>query len=576
MFTWQFLVSMIAGYAVVRTSCRLSATVRVLGVRRTLSGGVLMWRLRTMRPFASSNSRAMLRWPISPTVPIFFECQAILMLLVLTWCIGGTAAAQALLGSSIVISLAIWGSVHALESILPPCLLYLGVSEPGQYDSFRSLVRSRAWLTVSALDQDNPNVNSGEVSSGLFSELIFNDVLNGRVRGDGLLFRRLESIRTGDETWSWAVQQLINFVPLVIADLRSHSQIVCNELVWVLQADAAEKLLIITRDDGSTSIDLDMRSSGISTSQFSRQVTEKELNAAVAQTVDKMNCCSSLDRSVEKVTPHLAGVVASEILKATDQKVAWLNRLGDSNNSLSELDREIWHWAFGVVPGTSAPSPTRSLSAAVAVIRRRIELVSLSLHVGTDGTCWADVGVQPIPTSFRVSVSSQYILVDGVAKALLMALLNAELGIASGQCERPQPPLHRPPSSTDRLDSSIASHALLKRIIALDGKLDLISELALTSWAGIDSSGIRYNDEQTILDELEEAIAFAKRKGPYSIKILLDLNGRGVAEIARDSSFGWLIALSHAHGRPVWQRPSFALLTCVLKAECEHFDGLKR
>jgi hypothetical protein len=146
------------------------------------------------------------------------------------------------------------GGAHALESIVPPCLLYLGVSEPGQFKTFMDLT-SREWLAVSALDQGNPEVRGDNEH---WSSPLLTFLLPDRVRGIPLsvLFqrRRLESVRTNDDVWESQIRHLIAYVPLIVADLRSHSTIISNEFSWVLQAGMSRKLLVLTRDDGATSL----------------------------------------------------------------------------------------------------------------------------------------------------------------------------------------------------------------------------------------------------------------------------------------------------------------------------------
>ncbi len=209
------------------------------------------------------------------------------------------------------------------------------------------------------------------------------------------------------------------------------------------------------------------------------------------------------------------------------------------------------------------------------MIRRRINDFSLSIHIGTDNSCWTDIGLQPIATSFRVSVSSTDKMVDSSAKALLMALLNAELGIALGRSMHRESAL-RPPVARPGRARSPEGLQLLTKACSLDGHRDLAIERSLAEWFCINPETLSRNDERTALDELQDAIDAVQKRGPYSLKILIGVEGESVAELAWQFGSQWLVALSHRHGHPVWQRPAVALLIAALKAECSEFDGTKR
>jgi hypothetical protein len=278
----QLAIAALAGYSLVRAAQRWYATLRVLGARRSLSGAALMWQIRTKRPFRSGGAEVRL-WPIHPTVPVLFELQVFFLALLLVYSVKDWYTVAAILRDPVMIYAVIWALARASESVLPPCLLYLGVSEPGQFKQLRYYVNSRSWLAVSAIDQENPEVNSGDRPMAALRSIpglrLFGIIPFQR--------RRLESIRTSDDLWESSVRLLIDFVPLIVADLRSYSAIVNNELLWVLQARATERLVVVTRDDGGTSLDALLRRCGLESKSIARSAPNvDELNGVVAALLD--------------------------------------------------------------------------------------------------------------------------------------------------------------------------------------------------------------------------------------------------------------------------------------------------
>lgn len=396
----RILIAFIAGYAFVRASARWRATVGILGLRKAMAGLGLMWRLRTARPFAITE-HGQYRWPIPPTVPILFELQVFICVVLVVFVAGGyRVAALAALVDVAMIPAAVWAIVHALESVMPPCLLYLGVSEPGQYKDFRYLASSRAWLAVSALDQGNPDVRGGdEVVERIALSLFLPDRIKGVPLGVVVQRRRLESVRTSDDLWEGAIRHLIAYVPLIVADLRSHSTIISNEFCWALRAGASDRLLALTRDDGSTILTPLLKASGLAVSDVAEAATSESLNHAVFARLDSDVRPISRERPTSEEASAASERLAAHIAKETSRKERWSRALADLGEPSRTLDRELWAWATGLAESDEAPPATESISAAMDVIRRRIDKFSISLHIGGDDTAWVNLGLQPIPHS---------------------------------------------------------------------------------------------------------------------------------------------------------------------------------
>jgi len=572
----QILVSVLAGYQFVRTFQRWRETVRVVGLGRAVSGGALMARLRTVRPLSSGGEDVIFRWIIAATVPLLFELQVLVVAGIVVCLTAGRNAVLAAIANPLMIPVSIWALSHALESVVPPCLLYLGVSEPGQFSSFRYLASSRPWLAVSALDQGNVDVTGGErASDSVFTSFL----LPGRFRGVPLSVfvqrRRLESVRTDADVWEGSVRRLIGYVPLIVADLRSHSTITYRELTWVLQAGAVEKLLLLTRDDGHTSVDPLLKSLGVEPSRLAfGTVTNDDLNGRVFQLLDSgrkdRRDEQSRESSIEAGT-KLAALINDEVRR----KEGWLGELKSLRSPSRVLDEEIWAWAMSAPRTADAPPLTRSISAAVELINLRLGRSSYSLHIGTDKTVWVDLGVQTIPGSFRVSVSGMDKPVHNAAVALLMALFNAELGRAWGRSSQPEQPLR--PAPRIMIGNRLADAApLLKLAEESDGTRNPELERGLFAAFDLDSDSLARNDPRTLLDELQSAMDAVQKLAAYSMEVKVSVGLEAATEVARPRQGTWLIALSHPHGRPIWRRPAIAVLIAALKAESGAFDGMKR
>jgi len=228
LFRW--LLAAYAGYTVTRALFRWVATVRVLGIRRTLSGARRMSSVRYKQIWMSDQGAA--SWlPIRPSVPVLFELQVFAYVVLVSWLAtwrGSTALA--FFDSAILLPAGVLALAHASESILPPCILYLGVSEPGQLKPFQFLAGSRNVLTVSALDQENLDVAAGEAAAtGALSGLLVPDWI-GRIPLAALVpRRRLESIRVRDDAWEGVVRQMIEFAIGRAEGERVHRRVVAED-----------------------------------------------------------------------------------------------------------------------------------------------------------------------------------------------------------------------------------------------------------------------------------------------------------------------------------------------------------
>jgi hypothetical protein len=590
----RILVAALAGYRFVAAAQRWQATLRVLGLRSTVDGIALMSRIRTRRLFNLGGANQISVWLIHPNVPLLFELQAVAFALLLVLTSFGWHALVALLRDPVMVLAAIWGFARASESILPPCLLYLGVSEPGQFENIRYFASSRTWLVVSAIEQENPSVNLGESAAGPIGSFasLASDILR-RIPVLSLLVilpiqrRRLESIRTSDDLWEASVRSLIEFVPMIIADLRSPSMIVCNELVWVLEARALGRLVVVTRPDGTTSLTRLLDRLGIDPSSMARLATNEQLNAAVAEILDRRAGDRLPSRGLAQTVPEYVDRLGAAIRDESVKGRKLLLALTDSTGTSRALDDSIHLWAEGSPPTRPAPAYTASLSTAVALLRRRLDKCSYSLHIGADGTAWVDLAVQSIAESFRVSISFMQKPLDSLEKALIMALLNAELGKAWARV-RNRSPFHPVLWSEDfgagrACKMLVQSFPFLQDALTQDGWHDPVGQQTLAGFFGIPPETLLRSDEHTMTDELQRVIEavqgkgrYVPRGGPYSLGIDVTIEGQGRAEVARKESNRWLIARSAARGARVWVRPGVALMIAALKAEHGAFDVTRR
>ncbi len=590
----RILVAALAGYRFVAAARRWQATSQVLGLRSTAEGIALMSRIRSRRPLRWGGAYEVSLWPIHPNVPVLFELQEVAFAFLLVFWSRGWRAVVDLLRDPIMVPAAIWGLARASESILPPCLLYLGVSEPGQFENVRYFASSRAWLAVSAIDQENPSVNLGESAAGPIGlgASLASDVLR-RIPLLNLFVvlpiqrRRLESIRTSDDLWEPSVRSLIEFVPVIVADLRSPSMIVCNELIWVLEAQTPGRLVVVTRPDGTTVLTRLLDRLGIDPSSMAHPVTSDQLNATVAEILDRRLGDRLPSRGLAQTVPEYVDRLGAAIRDESVQGRNLLHALADSTGPSRALDASIHSWAEGSPASGPAPAYTASLSIAVGLLRRRLDKCSYSLHIGGDGTAWVDLAVQSIAMSFRVSISLMQRPLDSPQKALIMALLNAEVGEAWARVAN-RSFVYPPPASVDdgarqACEMLVQSFPFLHEAQTQNGWDDPVGQQTLATFFRIPPETLLRNDEHTTTEELQRVIdavqgkgQYVPRGGPYSLKVNVTIDGQGSAEVARKQSNRWLIARSAPQDAHVWVRPGVALMIAALKAEHDAFDVTKR
>jgi hypothetical protein len=592
----DIVVAFFSGYVTVRALVRWRTTLRILGVRKAFVGAKRMWHLRWLGGLGRLVSSGVIPlWPVHPSVPLGFELSVVAIALLVVW-MGddGAAHVRVLLGDAALIAcIAAWVVSRSSESVLPPAMLYLGVSEPGQYEMVSYFAGSRAWLVVSAIDHSDPSVNQFDAPSGTLSSMIFG-MIRAALPGRPIPFarRRLESIRTSDDSWEGVVQDLLGFVPLVVIDLRSHSAIVERELAWAIQADAP--LVALTLPDGRSSVDSCLAKLPIPLSAVCADVCDEDrLRALVVARLDRIGESPSAVAPRQGVNSQLVGLLLDEPSVKRDL----VARIAASTGPDPEIDRAIHRWAGGADDASTVPALTASIPAALALIRERVAMFSWTLSVGSNGersTAWAELALQPIPRSYRLSVSSAERPLDMAAKALLMALLNAELGHAVGFGDwRPRsmtsgfspPPAALRDAVLQRVPALFEAFPFLHAALESDGWRDAVVEADLAQRFDLPPEFGVCDDETTVFSEVQLALdslcgrrSFKPVGGPYSISVQIATDGRGRCEVARrvESGRGWLVALSYAPGQSVYTRPALALLISALKAEHGVFDGYMR
>jgi hypothetical protein len=595
------IIAFASGYVMMRAIYRWSATLRILGVRKTLAGAKRMWRLRWRGAIGHlSSTDEIPLWPIHPSVPLGFELSLVAFTLLAVWMgDGGTAHVRALLTDGALVGcIGAWVAARSSESILPPTMLYLGVSEPGQYEMVSYFAGSRAWLVVSAIDHGDPSVNQFEIPSRTLSSLILGTLKNWMPgRPIPLARRRLESIRTSDGRWEDIVQALLGFVPIVVIDLRSHSAIVERELAWALQVGAP--LVAVTLPDGRSSVDVCLAKLQIPLSAVCADACSgDDLPILIAARIDRIGEAPPRELSDFPARQAANQQLANLLLAESSVKRDLVERLAGSTGPDADLDRAISQWAGYCDDSSRVPGLTASIPAALTFIRQRVPTLSWTLSVASDGkrsTAWAELALQPIPRSYRLSASSLDRPIDTAAKALLMALLNAELGVASGFGDwRPRSMAARtfspmPAAQRDAIAQQIPgllkANPFLSAALTTDGWCDVAVEEYLARrfhmppGFGVGGDEARsFGELQLALESLCGERSFRPVGGPYSMVVEIGTDGRGRCEVAQRATDGggWLVALSYAPGQSVYTKPALALLIAALKAEHGVFDGYRR
>ena len=124
-----------------------------------------------------------------------------------------------------------------IGSLLPPALLYLGVSSYPQFQTLKKIQRSLPNLVVTLLNQSEGSIRKQYPEHYNYMGL---DPTGPRA----------ESLRTRNGMWERTVSELIDMVPMVILDTREYSEPACKEGRWLLQRSRLPKATFVIENDG--------------------------------------------------------------------------------------------------------------------------------------------------------------------------------------------------------------------------------------------------------------------------------------------------------------------------------------
>jgi hypothetical protein len=212
---------------------------RLYGVRRALRGVLLMTLLRLRLPRKDLFGQApVISW--MPMLALATLLHVVIPLAVFSWIIPA-----ALLFLFLAMNLAM---------IAPPTWLFLGTSE---FDSFAAFhVMRRVWRQhgLTLLDRvgsEGAQFYAAQRRAGRWGTLFFNPAAP-----------RVWSLRTRPQMWESSVMLLMDFVLVVIADVRGESEIVREELGWLTRPGRLEKAWYLVTDEGrGAALDNDSQSS---------------------------------------------------------------------------------------------------------------------------------------------------------------------------------------------------------------------------------------------------------------------------------------------------------------------------
>jgi hypothetical protein len=216
----------------VNTSRNYKRSLRGLGVRRFLRGLPLMILLRLRQP----RRDFFVNTPVIGELPIYAVAAGLAAVIPIPFF---AVALPSLLAAAVAIVM--------LDRLRPPTLLFLGASEFDAFRVFYNLQQVWGPTAVTLLDRENEGGRQlYELQRAEWSRE------NGMPRG---LFHdptipRVWSLRTRPNLWARTVLQLIDYAPVVVADLRYPSEAVWHEVRALAQQELLGKTWFLIHDDG--------------------------------------------------------------------------------------------------------------------------------------------------------------------------------------------------------------------------------------------------------------------------------------------------------------------------------------
>lgn len=200
--------------------------VRMLGFKRTVHGVLLMSLVRLRLP----------RRDFFLQSPIFSWAPPLALCVFLHVGIEQAALRWLIPGSLLCLFLPKW-----LEMIAPPTWIFLGKSDFQSFAAFYTMRHTWRQHGLTLLDRIGPEgtqfYTAWRQSTRL--PLMFFDPSVPRVW----------SIRTRPQLWEYTVLLLMDFVLVVVVDLRGESDVVRKELAWLAKPGRVEKAWYLVADD---------------------------------------------------------------------------------------------------------------------------------------------------------------------------------------------------------------------------------------------------------------------------------------------------------------------------------------
>lgn len=160
-----------------------------------------------------------------------------------------------------------------LQGLLPPLVLFLGVSSYAQFKTLKLVQRSAPGLAATLIDQ---------AEASIVREY------ERHYRGMGLdpTGPRYESLRTRLGLWEETVRELIDMVPIVILDTRVVSGPVLQEAAWMLQPERWHQALFVTDKEGNAPVlEQILAKAAIVRDHRTRLVREDELPERISRAI---------------------------------------------------------------------------------------------------------------------------------------------------------------------------------------------------------------------------------------------------------------------------------------------------
>jgi hypothetical protein len=167
---------------------------------------------------------------------------------------------------------------YGLDMIAPPTWLFLGTSQFASFAAFHKLRNSWRQNGLTLLDRvgkEGADFYFVQKQSQRLSSMFFNPAAP-----------RVWSLRTRPEMWENSVLLLMDYVPVVVVDVRGESEIVRQELEWLAKPGRIDKAWFLVADDAHGAASDHERQSAekrygqIDTARRSRLVTEEMLCSA--------------------------------------------------------------------------------------------------------------------------------------------------------------------------------------------------------------------------------------------------------------------------------------------------------